>query len=58
MFRMKFRTDNAAFEDDCAAEVADILRSVRRRIEEDGELAGVVQDSNGNTIGEYSLEDD
>lgn len=58
MFRMKFRTDNAAFDDDSSVEVARILRAISRQIEQGGEQGGVVRDVNGNTIGEYSLEDD
>lgn len=55
MFRLSFKTENAAFEDDCRAECARILREAADALERDSEQ-GVNRDANGNRVGEWSLE--
>lgn len=50
MFKLKFKTDNAAFDEDGAAEVANILKEVADKIEQ-GYTAFTVNDSNGNKVG-------
>lgn len=54
MFEIKFSTDNAAFMDDPAEEVASILRGIATDIE-NGAKDGIAMDINGNKVGEWSL---
>lgn len=57
MFKLEFRTDNAAFDEGgVAAEVAAILARVARRVEA-GADEGPVMDSNGNKVGQWWLTD-
>lgn len=56
MFKLSFKTDNAAFaDDDLAYESAMVLRAVANKIEA-GELSGAIMDSNGNKVGEFSFD--
>lgn len=55
MFKIEFRTGNAAFEDNAGLEVARILRELSDKAEH-GELEGLIRDVNGNTIGKWGLE--
>lgn len=57
VFKLEFKTDNAAFLDDPMTEPANVLRRVALRIEY-GETSGIVKDSNGNTIGSFELTED
>lgn len=53
MFEMKFKTDNAAFEDgNRYREIARILREAADKIE-DGQETGRCRDVNGNTVGTW-----
>lgn len=52
MMTIKFRTDNAAF-DDKEEECIWILRVIAYEIE-NGDTDGVITDSNGNKIGHWS----
>lgn len=64
MFKLKFKTDNAAFGWEtggdqtevivCSLETGRILRKVADCIE-NGEYEGKVMDINGNSIGTYEL---
>ena len=54
MFSLIFRTDNAAFEDAPELECARILREVADDLERVC-FDGIVQDANGNTVGNYAL---
>jgi hypothetical protein len=58
MFKMHFKTDNAAFSDDCPAEVARILREIAAKI--DGPhgrfYSANVRDVNGNAIGKVEFD--
>ena len=54
MFKLEFKTDNAAFVDDPMCEPSNVLRRVATRIEY-GETSGLVKDSNGNTVGYFEL---
>ncbi len=56
-FIVEIDCDNAAFEDDPACEVANILRKVVRAVEKDGSQGGRLRDSNGNTCGSYKYEE-
>lgn len=56
MFSLIIETDNAAFDDAEATETARILRAVADRLE-DGNLDGKAHDLNGNTVGEWRLND-
>lgn len=62
MFRLtvEFSTDNAAFEDDKDWEIYNTLKVVVDKLwtKPDVGTAGIVQDSNGNTIGRWYLGDD
>ena len=55
MFKIEFDTDNAAFVEGGADEVAGVLRHVIDLVQ-DGYLSGALTDSNGNQIGSWSLE--
>lgn len=55
-FSLNMDTDNAAFADDRAAEVARILRQVTRKIAA-GNTAGILKDINGNRVGAFILAD-
>lgn len=56
MFKMEFRTNNAAFEERGGAlEVARILRDTAIAIEHGGQHVGTVRDINGNRVGEFEL---
>lgn len=52
--RLTIETDNAAFGDEPGVEVAGILRDVANRAE-NGQTSGTLLDSNGNTVGSWSL---
>jgi hypothetical protein len=52
-FLVEIECDNAAFEDDPACEVANMLRKVARAVEKDGKWDGRLADSNGNICGSY-----
>ena len=54
-FVMDIRTDNAAFADDAAPEVARILRDIASRLES-GSTGAPVHDINGNRVGSWRLE--
>ena len=53
-FRIKIQCDNAAFDDDYRTELARILKDIATKLE-GGRDGGYVQDSNGNTVGNYAL---
>lgn len=58
LFRLRFRTNNAAFCEGGGAEVARILREIADEVESCGapECAdGPVRDINGNSVGEWDL---
>jgi hypothetical protein len=52
---IKFKTDNAAFEDGFMTECARILRELATELEEYGNDNGPIRDINGNTIGSWTL---
>ena len=54
MFKLEFKTDNAAFED-LEYAVAEILDEVQTKVEA-GSRKGTVMDFNGNSVGEWSVE--
>jgi hypothetical protein len=54
MFRLEFKTSNAAFGEDEAQEVARILHGVGDQVLL-GVLGGPVYDLNGNRVGSFSL---
>jgi len=55
MFELKFKTNNATFEDYVEQEVSRILKEIANKIE-NGSTGGKVKDINGNTIGEWDLD--
>jgi hypothetical protein len=55
MFTLKIKTDNAAFEEDKARAVADILMDVSNAVAEELHSEGLVRDANGNRIGSWKL---
>jgi len=55
MFSLKFKTDNAAFQDgNKPYEIARILRELADKIE-DGQTEGNIRDINGNTTGSFKV---
>lgn len=60
IFNLEIEVSNAAFEDDCGAEIARILRDVADRIEgmirydAKGRYIASIRDLNGNTVGKWS----
>lgn len=61
MFKLEFETTGAAFADEGAFEVCAVLRRIAERVqlEADGgsrEGEGPIRDSNGNTIGSWSMD--
>jgi len=58
MFKLKFKTGNAAFSEDCGGdkkyETIRILKEVIKKLENDYD-EGSVMDINGNKIGEWTL---
>ena len=55
MFKLEFSTDNAAFED--SLEVVRILERIAQNVK-GGDTFGAVKDSNGNTVGRWSLSEE
>ncbi len=56
MFTLKIKTDNAAFEDEGANnEIARILRALAKRLEDGQDDRGLLNDLNGNHVGEWRL---
>lgn len=55
MFSLKFKTDNAVFQDgNKPYEIARILREIADKIE-DGQTEGNIRDINGNTTGSFKV---
>lgn len=52
--KIEFSTDNAAFEDDLPGEVQIILENIMYQVD-GGRSAGIIHDTNGNRVGEWSL---
>ena len=55
MFTLMIETENAAFSDNVAEEVAMILGQVRQHLRR-GDIEGRCRDVNGNTVGSWKLE--
>lgn len=53
-FKLKINCDSDSLQVSPEVELSYILRDLAQRLE-DGETYGVIQDDNGNTIGEYEL---
>jgi hypothetical protein len=53
-FKLEFDMDNAAFEDFKNGEVKNILESTKEKVDA-GWTMGAVVDSNGNTVGQWSM---
>lgn len=57
MFTLKFKTDNEAFHDNKNVEVARILRAAAHAVEIGSDaITLAIFDSNGNTIGRFTLD--
>lgn len=54
MFKLEFKTSNAAF-DDLEYAVAEILEDVKAKVA-NGARSGIALDYNGNRVGEWSVE--
>lgn len=54
MFTLTIKTENEAFGDSPAHEVARILRQIANRLE-DGTDSAKVMDVNGNSVGHFDL---
>jgi len=55
MFRLEIDTDNAAFSP-WTTEVARLLRVAAARVERGGDTEGSFRDTNGNTVGVWSID--
>ncbi|MCY1283629.1 hypothetical protein D9M68_822480 [compost metagenome] len=55
-FTLQIECGNAAFGDVAEHEVAALLRNVAKRLV-GGEMSGKIRDTNGNSVGEYELEE-
>ena len=55
MFNLEFETDNAAFAEHDRAEIATILNLLAVKIFKGSDTEGPIRDSNGNTIGRWSM---
>jgi hypothetical protein len=53
MFKLKFETDNGAFDNAPREEVARILEEITAKVRA-GTYSGKIMDGNGNTVGEWS----
>ena len=53
-FTLTISTDNAAFEDEPASEIARILRGLANDLEFNGEGGGRLYDVNGNRVGFFN----
>ena len=59
MFKLEFSTDNAAFDDAPATEIARILRDIAGKVERGDYLDGAsIHDFNGNRVGEWWTDSD
>ena len=56
-FKLEFRTDTAAFDEDSAREMSRILWQITGRVLTGG-LNGNIRDVNGNVIGKYEIGDE
>lgn len=54
-FTLRLDTDNDAFRDEPASEIARLLRDAARRVEA-GDAEGRLRDANGNTVGAFCVE--
>ena len=50
-FKVAFTLENADFEDNCNAQIADILRNLADEIEGFSDDMWLIRDNNGNRIG-------
>ena len=55
MFKLSFKTNNAAFDENGTEEMARILREVANRVADVPGYGGTIQDIKGNTIGSFKL---
>lgn len=55
MLKLFIETENAAFDDEPATELARILRDLAKRIEHDPAPYIVLRDINGNKVGECTI---
>lgn len=56
MFKLEFETDSAAFDGAEFPEIAEVLRKLADRIENPDRTEGLIRDSNGNTVGRWSMD--
>ena len=55
MFKLSFKTDNAAFDEGGASETARILRAVENCIEQGTLESDYILDANSKNVGTYKL---
>jgi len=58
-FQLEINMDNAAFQDNPLAELADCLKEIGADIAEHSDaqhIEGKIKDHNGNTVGSWSVE--
>jgi hypothetical protein len=56
VFKLSFRTTNAAFDNHVSHESARILRAIAYKLDEQGAHDGQINDADGNTIGSYTFD--
>ncbi|MCX6665969.1 MAG: hypothetical protein NT038_07950 [Euryarchaeota archaeon] len=55
MFKLTIRTDNQAFDENPQEEVIHILKDAILKLEQGNTKQGILLDSNGNLVGNYTL---
>lgn len=56
MLKLEFETDSAAFAEHDRAEIATILNLLAVKIFKGSDTEGLIRDSNGNTVGNWSMD--
>jgi len=56
LLNISINLDNSAFEDNCDKELSDIFNGIVKVLQA-GTFCRSIQDSNGNTVGSFTLED-
>jgi hypothetical protein len=56
-FLIEINTDNSAYTDELHEELADNLRSIITKLQDNRNCFGLVKDTNGNITGSFYLQD-
>ncbi len=55
MFKLQIDTNNQAFSEDKVCEVVRILKDAILKLEQGNDKRGILLDTNGNLVGNYTL---